>query len=100
VIQLPRFFETRFKSPNVAKTFVMDLTPYLGTGGVTISTLVSVFLTPAGPATVQSSVLSGSKIAAKIAGGVDGDEYLVTARFTRSDGDTDERSFKLEIAET
>lgn len=87
----------RFKAPGAEKLFRLNLTKYLN--GDTIAAVTDVTISPTG-LTVLDRSNTLTTITVKLGGGVLGTEYLVTAKFTRGDGEKDERSFYVQVAQT
>lgn len=86
----------KVKSPNTLRFYTFDLTDYLA--GNTITTFEVIVPDPLVKTTENRS---GDKIVVGIDGGVKGEKYLITCRFSTSSGVTDEeRSFWLVIDQT
>lgn len=94
-----RYFETRWKSPRVTKTFTMNLKKFLA--GRKLEELRGIIVTPPG-VTVAAAAIDETKekISIKLAGGEMGVKHLITAPFKMNTGDEDERSFWLVIGST
>jgi len=100
----------REKDPNAVLDYTIDLAAYTNGSSTdpnneyldtanseTISSIVSVTVSPTGELTVDSSALAASntQIVVWLSSGVAGKIYDVTARFTTSASRTDDRTFQV-----
>lgn len=83
------------KDPDAVLPYKIDWTAWLA--GDTLST--STWSIPAGLTKVNDTTEAGTTAVVTLSGGAPGQIYVVTNRITTSDGRTDDRSFRLRIAE-
>lgn len=83
------------KDPDAVLPYKIDWTAWLA--GDTLST--SAWTVPAGLTNVSDTTEAGSTTVVTLSGGTPGQTYVVTNRITTADGRTDDRSFRLRIAE-
>lgn len=81
------------KAPSAVLDYAIDLAAWLADVGDTLQSLTVV----GDGVTVDSSMISGTKVVAWISGGTEGETASVTFRFTTAAGRTDDRTIYLKI---